>query len=147
MRDHIDISESLMLLDTNKNAIDMLCIDNRRFMFSSKTGELILGKQYHGREIIKSHAEEYANSGAKAAFDSFVRGWIGTGRSYKNGIIHFAPPIDEKNCTQFDNAYSALEMFQENGANGKTVVRGFGSKWEQPLKEILQEGATHESHH
>ena len=28
-------------------------------------------------------------------------------------------------------------MFSENGAAGDTVVRGFGRKWEQPLKDII----------
>lgn len=138
MNDRVDISDNLMVLDTNKNAINMLCIDNRRFMFSPKTGELILGKQYHKRGIIKSHAEEYASSGARADFDSFVRGWIGTGKSFKNGVIHFSPPIDEKNCAQFEKAYLALEMFSRNGATKKTIIRGFGSEWEQPLAKILE---------
>lgn len=35
------------------------------------------------------------------------------------------------------NAFSSLQMFSENGAVGDTVVRGFGRKWEQSLKDII----------
>ena len=117
----------------------MQAIQNRRFMFSPQTGELILGKQYRGSALVKSHAEEHGESGAKAPFDSFIRGWIGTGRSYKDGVIHFAPAIDAHNTEQFDRAFSVLEMFSQNGANGKTVIRGFGDVWEQPLSDLVPE--------
>ena len=126
-----------MLLDTRSMSFDMQEIDNRRFMFSPQTGELILGRQYRGGQLYKSHAEEHFDSGAKAPFDSFIRGWIGTGRDYPDGVIHFAPNIGTDNITAFDNAFSTLQMFSENGAAGDTVVRGFGRKWEQPLKDII----------
>lgn len=128
---------ALMLLDTRSMSFDMREIDNRRFMFSPQTGELILGRQYRGGQLYKSHAEEHFDSGAKAPFDSFIRGWIGTGRDYPDGVIHFAPNIGTDNITAFDNAFSTLQMFSENGAAGDTVVRGFGRKWEQPLKDII----------
>ena len=126
-----------MLLDTRSMSFDMREIDNRRFMFSPQAGELILGRQYRGGQLYKSHAEEHFDSGAKAPFDSFIRGWIGTGRDYPDGVIHFAPNIGTDNITAFDNAFSTLQMFSENGAAGDTVVRGFGRKWEQPLKDII----------
>ena len=127
------------MIDTNHAVFDMQAIQNRRFMFSPQTGELILGKQYRGSALVKSHAEEHGESGAKAPFDSFIRGWIGTGRSYKDGVIHFAPAIDAHNTEQFDRAFSVLEMFSQNGANGKTVIRGFGDVWEQPLSDLVPE--------
>ena len=126
-----------MLLDTRSMSFDMREIDNRRFMFSPQTGELILGRQYRSGQLYKSHAEEHFDSGAKAPFDSFIRGWIGTGRDYPDGVIHFAPNIGTDNITAFNNAFSTLQMFSENGAAGDTVVRGFGRKWEQPLKDII----------
>ena len=126
-----------MLLDTRSMSFDMREIDNRRFMFSPQAGELILGRQYRGGQLYKSHAEEHFDSGAKAPFDSFIRGWIGTGRDYPDGVIHFAPNIGTDNITAFDNAFSTLQMFSENGAAGDTVVRGFGRKWEQPLQDII----------
>ena len=126
-----------MLLDTRSMSFDMREIDNRRFMFSPQAGELILGRQYRGGQLYKSHAEEHFDSGAKTPFDSFIRGWIGTGRDYPDGVIHFAPNIGTDNITAFDNAFSTLQMFSENGAAGDTVVRGFGRKWEQPLKDII----------
>ena len=132
-----ELTAALMLLDTRSMSFDMREIDNRRFMFSPQAGELILGRQYRGGQLYKSHAEEHFDSGAKAPFDSFIRGWIGTGRDYPDGVIHFAPNIGTDNITAFDNAFSTLQMFSENGAAGDTVVRGFGRKWEQPLKDII----------
>ena len=135
----LEISNDLMLIDTNRVAFDIQAIQNRRFMFSPQTGELILGKQYRGNTLVKSHAEEHGESGAKAPFDSFLRGWVGTGKDYKDGVIHFAPAIDAGNAEQFDRAFSTVEMFARNGANGKTVIRGFGDVWEQPLSDLIPE--------
>ena len=112
-------------------------IKNRRFMFSPQTGELILGKQYRGRQLYKSHAEEHAESGATAPFDSFIRGWIGVGKGYPQGVIHFAPHIESRNAELFDRAFDTLEVFARNGAKGDTVIRGFGNQWEQPFKNII----------
>ena len=135
----LEISNGLMLIDTSRTDFDMQAIQNRRFMFSPQTGELILGRQYRGNALVKSHAEEHGESGAKAPFDSFLRGWVGTGKDYKDGVIHFAPAIDARNPEQFDHAFSTVEMFARNGANGKTVIRGFGDVWEQPLSELIPE--------
>lgn len=135
----LEISNDLMLIDTSRTTFDMQAIQNRRFMFSPQTGELILGRQYRGNALVKSHAEEHGESGAKAPFDSFLRGWIGTGKQYKDGVIHFAPAIDASNPEQFDRAFSTVEMFARNGANGKTVIRGFGDVWEQPLSKLIFE--------
>ena len=44
--------------------------------------------------------------------------------------------VGEKALLRF-LAFSTLQMFSENGAAGDTVVRGFGRKWEQPLKDII----------
>ena len=128
-----------MLLDTHRATFNIQQIQNRRFMFQPETGTLILGYQYKGNRLASSHAEEHFDSGTKEPFDSFIRGWVGTGKDYKNGIIHFAPNIDSSNAEIFDKAFSVLEMFRANNANGNTIVRGFGSAWEQPLENILPE--------
>ena len=128
-----------MRIDTRREVFDMQAIENRRFMYQPQTGTLILGYQFHGKDLVSSHAEEHHASGAQEPFDSFIRGWIGTGRSYPDGVIHFAPNIDSRNTEQFDRAFSTLEMFRENNANGKTVIRGFGDKWEQSFSEIMPE--------
>lgn len=104
-------------------------------MFSPLTGELILGKQY--RTLRSSHAEEHGKVGANAPFDSFIRGWVGTGPEYPDGVIHFAPVVLVENTPLFDAAFSTLEMFAENGATKNTVIRGFGSVWEQPMGNLL----------
>lgn len=134
---NIPISDALLLIDTRNDGFNMQQIKNRRFMFSPQTGELILGKQYRGRQLYKSHAEEHAESGARAPFDSFIRGWIGVGKDYPQGVIHFAPHIESRNAELFDRAFDALELFAKNGAAGSTVIRGFGNQWEQPLKNII----------
>lgn len=137
----IPVENGLMLVDTRSQGFDMRDIQNRRFMYSPKTGALILGPQHaEGKMIAGSHAEEHGNSGTKEPFDSFIRGWVGTGRGYKNGVIHFAPPIDGKNTVFFNRAFDTLLMLRENGANDKTVVRGFGKAWEQPLSKALGGG-------
>lgn len=138
-KEKIQIKNGVLLIDTRRACFDMQAIENRRFMYESQTGTLILGYQFRGKDLASSHAEEHADSGATEPFDRFIRGWIGTGREYKDGVIHFAPNIDGQNPEQFDRAYSTLEMFRENKANGKTVVRGFGDRWEQPLSNLIPE--------
>ena len=133
------MENGVLLIDTRRACFDMQAIENRRFMYEPQTGTLILGYQFRGKDLASSHAEEHTDSGATEPFDRFIRGWIGTGREYKDGVIHFAPNIDGQNPEQFDRAYSTLEMFRENKANGKTVVRGFGDRWEQPLSNLIPE--------
>ena len=107
-------------------------------MFSPDTGELFLGRQYKGAKLYASHAAEHEETGTATSFDRFVRGWVGNGGEYKDGIIHFAPPVYVQNPHQFDLAYATLQMFASNGATEKTIVRGFGPVWEQPLEAILE---------
>lgn len=134
----IPIVPQIMRVDTGTQAIDMQQIDNRRFLFNPKTGVLVLGKQFgKTRGLPGSHAEELAAAGIIKDFDSFVRGWIGIGRDYPKGVIHFAPCVDSRNISLLDRAFDTLEMFRGNGALAGTVVRGFGSRWEQPLSAIL----------
>ena len=133
----IALDSGLILIDTRCCRFNIQTIRNRRFMFSPESGELILGKQYRGSALRSSHAEEHGQVDAAAPFDAFVRGWIGTGADYRDGVIHLAPAADGQNIELFDSAFSALEMFADNGANKKTVVRGFGGVWEQPLGSIL----------
>ena len=87
----ITLENRLLMIDTNTVSFDMQEIENRRFMYSPDSCELIIGEQYKGNDLIASHAEEHGKAGAKAPFDNFIRGWIGTGKGYKDGVIHFAP--------------------------------------------------------
>lgn len=134
-----EITNGIMRLDTGQTAFDMQQIENRRFMYQPQTGTLILGYQYKGSGVVSSHADEHHKSGATEPYDSFIRGWIGTGKRYPSGVIHFAPHIPPDNIEAFDRAFSTLQMFSENSANGDTVIRGFGSQWEQPLNNIIEE--------
>lgn len=141
----IPIVPEIMRIDTRTQAIDIQKINNRRFLFNPKTGVLILGKQFgKAKGLPGSHAEELAATGITKDFDNFVRGWIGTGRDYPKGVIHFTPCVDSRNIPLFDRAFSTLEMFRKNGALAGTVVRGFGSLWEQPLSAIFTDLRTKE---
>ncbi|EFE14140.1 hypothetical protein LK436_01515 [Clostridium sp. M62/1] len=83
----------MMKLDVAVQAFDMQDISNRRFMYNPKTGILVLGQQYgKTRGLPGSHTDDLAQAGIKNGFDDFVRGWVGTGKNYPAGIIHFAPP-------------------------------------------------------
>ena len=128
----------MMKLDVAVQIFDMQDISNRRFMYNPKTGILVLGQQYgKTRGLPGSHADDLAQAGIKNGFDDFVRGWVGTGKSYPAGVIHFAPNVDVQNVSLFNRAFDTLEMFQRNGALPDTVVRGFGRQWEQALSEVL----------
>lgn len=132
------ITKELMRINTRRQIIDIQQIDNRRFMYNPKTGILVLGYQYAATStMVSSHANELADAGITKGYDDFVRGWIGTGGDYPKGVIHFAPCVDKRNITLFDRAFDTLKMFRENGALAGTMVRGFGSRWEQPLSAIL----------
>lgn len=134
----ITITKEIMRIDTRQQTIDILQINNRRFLYNPKTAVLVLGRQYgKTKGLPASHAEELAGAGITKNFDDFVRGWIGTSRSYPDGIIHFAPCVDEKNTKLFEQAFDTLEMFRENGALAGTVIRGFGNRWEQFLSAIF----------
>lgn len=134
----IAIQKGIMCIDTTQQSIDMQQIQNRRFLYNPRTGILVLGYQYAPRSpLLSSHADELAGAGITKDYDDFVRGWIGTGRNYPKGVIHFTPSVDERCVSLFDRAFSTLEMFQENGALADTVIRGFGKRWERPLSDIL----------
>lgn len=144
-RQLVPISAALMKIHTKTQAFNMQEIENRRFLFNPRTELLVLGRQdQKSSRLIASHAVELAEAGITKNFDDFIRGWIGTGKAYPNGVIHFAPNIDKQNIPLFEKGFSALEMFSVNGADAKTVIRGFGDIWEQPLASILSPDRTEE---
>ena len=125
-------------IDTRRQSFEMSEIDNRRFMFNPQTGTLLLGKYHPGNKIVSSHAVEHGCIGRGEPYDDFIRGWIGVGSKYKNGVIHFAPPITKDSVEMFNKGFSALEMFMRNGAKPNTVIRGFPGAWEQPLSNMIK---------
>ncbi len=132
----VNAIDGVQTINLNKENIDLSTIYNRRFMYNPKTGTLVLGKERASIEY-ESHAEELAKSGVEEPFDDFARGWIGYSKrgAYKNGIIHFAPSIGQKN---FEQGFETLsDLAGEIGINGNTIIRGFVGKWEQPLSEIF----------
>lgn len=135
----LPLSREVMKIDTRAQAIDMQQIENRRFMYDPGSGTLVLGCQYEKTSLlVGSHADELAKAGIIAGYDSYIRGWIGTGGDYPHGVIHFAPHIDKQSpIARFNGAFDTLQMFRANGARGQTIVRGFCDPWEQPLSAIL----------
>ena len=72
------------MIDTLFASFSIIDIMNRRFMYAPDTGALILGKQYKGSKLYASHAAKHSVSGTAAPFDSFVCGWVGTSKRYKD---------------------------------------------------------------
>lgn len=140
------ISSGLEVFDLRRTTVDLTSIGNRRFMYHS-AGWLILGAEdvitKKGAKLLSSHAEEYHEAtllcGNLPPFDSFLRGWIGIGGSYKAGIIHFAPCIPAENIEMFEKAFSFIEAALENGFTPKTILRGFPGAWEQSINKVLPE--------
>lgn len=122
--------------------------DNRRFMFYNN--KMILGArdgQVGGQ--FGSHAQEHAYAEPVEHFDKwYVRGWVGMGRNYPQGVIHFAPSWGPGSLQQpdiYNDVMDSLEYFKRVGANDKTLVRGLYGfagegelyKEETPLGDIL----------
>jgi hypothetical protein len=142
--DFASISKYLEVFDLKQMQIDLSTIQNRRFMYHSD-GILILGAEdatKRSRGIQKSHAEEYGEAERLAGkalppYDEFVRGWIGVGKDYPNGIIHFAPHIPSSCGLYFDTAFEFIEVALENGFVQNSVLRGFGEVWERPVSDVV----------
>lgn len=124
---------------------DFTDIGNRRFMFDPKTGKFLVGDVRgagKGKGIRSSHAEEYFDvTGSNAGFDGWVRGWMGNGGSYRNGIIQFAPHIPDprpESWDRYEAGWKCLEAFARNGAGAKCVVMNFGTQGDKRLGDILK---------
>ncbi len=116
-------------------------IKNRRFMFCAQTGEMILG----GSDVSRSsHGDEHYQARPKADYPAFVRGWVGYGRSYPHGIIHFAPGYKSEelryDAMAMGDIVATLHAFVANGATADTILRGAGAfSWEVPLGRAYPE--------
>lgn len=134
-RDEITVENSLMIVRTKLENINILHIQNRRFMYNVQSGILILGSERYGKSILSSHAEEFHSSMVGGCFDEYLRGWIGTGSNYPNGILHFSPAISQK---LFDKGVDMLQMFASlNGVNYNTIIRGFYNTSEEKIGNLL----------
>lgn len=78
----------MMKLDVAVQAFDMQDISNRRFMYNPKTGILVLGQHVReNKRVARQPCRDLAQAGIRSGFDDFVRGWVGTGKSYPAGVI------------------------------------------------------------
>lgn len=139
----INLSEDLVCVNLAKEQIDLTQIINRRFMYHPD-GWLILGcdNVVSRKELLYSHAQEYHEATKICdlpGFDSFVRGWIGVGGEYKDGIVHFAPHIISDNIELFEKAFDFIEVVLAHGFTRKAILRGFPGAWEQPICNIIPE--------
>lgn len=141
----VGMCKHLFCVDLNRTRIDLKQVENRRFMYHPN-GLLIMGAEdvvnSRGAKLVKSHAEEYHEAGESYVlppFDDFVRGWIGVGGDYKDGIIHFAPHIPSKDIELFDKAFDFIEAALENGFDKNAVLRGFPGAWEQAIGSIISD--------
>jgi len=124
----IAIASNIELLHIGRDNFNIRTIKNRRFTYNDRTGELVLGSNNIN---ISSHSQEWLDSGAQGEINDAVRGWIGFGGNYKDGIIHFAPP------EQFHSGYDTLAMFLKHGATKETIVRGFANQGEMTIGEAI----------
>ena len=133
-----NIVPNLMKLNIRKENFNMKDIENRRFMYSPTDKILVLGVQYPDNyPLISSHSEELADAGIVRGYDSYVRGWVGTGKDYPAGIIHFTPSASPQNVNLMNKAFDTIEMFKDNGAVPETVIRGLGQVWERRISSIF----------
>lgn len=142
--------KGITLVDLNKVSVDFMKIENRRFMYHP-SGMLVLGAEDACLgENFSSHSEEFyevckMHEHELPPFDDFIRGWIGVGGAYNNGIIHFAPNIISNNMEMFEKAFSFVEAALENGFSKEACLRGFGNKWEQKISEAFGEEGRREN--
>ena len=137
----VGMCQHLFCVDLNKTKVDLMLVENRRFMYHPD-GWLIMGSEgtCTGNRLAKSHAEEYGEAASMYAlppYDAFVRGWVGVGRAYKDGIIHFTPPVMAEHLEGFNRAFDFIEVALENGFGTNTVLRGFPGAWEQKIGDVL----------
>lgn len=113
-------------------------ITNNRFIYNPATDHLIVGGNDPN---YSSHSEEFYDSGEAGVFDDCVRGWIGVGRGYPSGIIHFAPPITkyfQENQEYADAVLRTIEFFAQHGATDTTAIRNFLKMGEQKFEDVWQ---------
>lgn len=139
----VRVCDHVFCVDLNRTSVDLMQVKNRRFMYHSN-GLLIMGAEdtAKGNKLIGSHAEEYHDASklyVLPPYDDFIRGWIGVGGKYKDGIIHFAPAIPANNIKMLDKAFDFIEAALANGFSRKAVLRGFPGAWEQKINAVLPE--------
>jgi len=135
-KEELNVSPNPIVINTKTMKISNIQkIGNRRFMYNPKLSILILGIDLNKKKFQGSHSEEFYDLNAPGNIDDYIKGWVGLGNSYKNGIIHFAPPITPENISEgFDTIY----MFLNQGMNYNTIIRNMGKIGEQPISNVIK---------
>ncbi len=106
-----DLFENMMPLEASiQRNFDFMMMDNRRFIFDPISRRFVVGAFLpKSKTLIGSHAEEWFDAtGSNDNFDRCIRGWMcGQDSKYKNGLIHFAPPVDPYG----DGTWKCLKYF------------------------------------
>lgn len=136
-----ELCSDLMVINLHQTCVNLMDTDNRRFMYHP-SGWLILGAEgtVSRGKLHSSHSEEHYEAKKICLlpeFDEFIRGWIGVGGSYRNGIIHFAPAIPAENIEMFEKAFDFIEAALCNGFSEKAILRGFPGAWEQAISNVI----------
>ena len=137
----VSMCKHVFCVDLKRTHVDLMQVENRRFMYHP-SGLLIMGEEgtAGGNQLRGSHAEEYHVASERYVlppYDDFIRGWIGVGGGYPNGIIHFGPCISADNMVMFEKAFDFIEIALENGFGKDAVLRGFPGKWEQAIGSVI----------
>lgn len=96
---------------------------NRRFIYHAQHNVLVLGLGIHGDS---THAQEWHASNSTGVFDETVRGWVGCGGGYPQGIIHFAPQVMlDQGIERVDAAYALIDHLMALGLSNNTTLKNF----------------------
>lgn len=120
--DEIILNENLPNEASIQRRFNFSSVDNRRFIYDPVSRRFVIGQLLpKSKSVYSSHSEEWFEAtGSNQYFDRCVRGWFGTGGNYRNGIIHFAPPVNPYD----DAVYACIKAFIASGATANTKLRG-----------------------
>ena len=132
------VGKGIVTLDTNWERFDLAEIDCRRFLYNPRTGTLVFGKETeYSLNAPESHAEEFYQARVPGGerFDEFARGWIlGGGPECCIDFHGLIGPMTEE---RFNRNFSTLEMFRANGAGAEAIVKNFGTKLLEKMRDYL----------
>ena len=132
------VGKGIVTLDTNWERFDLAEIDCRRFLYNPRTGTLVFGKETeYSLNAPENHAEEFYQARVPGGerFDEFARGWIlGGGPECCIDFHGLIGPMTEE---RFNRNFSTLEMFRANGAGAEAIVKNFGTKLLEKMRDYL----------
>lgn len=133
----------MQVLNLNKDKIDITKIKNARFLYNPVKKELILDDD---NKLSGSHSELYFNiKNTNDNFDDYIRGFIGFGGNYRNGIIHFSPHIMKQDYEGINAGLSFIEQMIKMGATDKIKIRNLGYIGEIKYYDLISDKILNEN--